>query len=179
MLTYYKRFLLIIIATLSPLLAQADTGNRNANFFLTVGRTFIEYEGEKENSAAAKVGFGYRFSDYVGTELYYIYYGQISERSDIGITDTLKSNAAVLNLIGYLPIGKSFDIYAKVGVSAWEWKATFPDIGEAKEDGTDPIYTLGFSYNVDYDSTVRLEYEVSEYDVLDYAVLAFGFQHNF
>ena len=52
-------------------------------------------------------------------------------------------------------------------------------LSQESEDGTDAIYSLGIGYNVDYDSTVRLEYELSEYDILDYSVISFGFQHNF
>lgn len=179
MKNFFKTFVLLLVAFLNPLVVHAEDRTRNANFFLTVGRTYVEYENDKENTGSIKFGTGYRISDYAGFEFYYIYYGQISERTDPGITNTLKSDAFVFNVIGILPVSKSFDIYAKVGVSAWNWKADFPGIGNQSEDGTDAIYSLGIGYNVDYDSTVRLEYELSEYDILDYSVISFGFQHNF
>jgi opacity protein-like surface antigen len=138
----------------------------------------VEIEGEKEDASALKVGGGYRFSDYAGFEFLYIYYGRISERVDVGNTNTLKSSAFVFNGIATFPINPLFDLYFKIGISEWDAELQFQNI-TFESNGSDPVYTLGFGYNIDYDSTIRFEYELSEYDDAEFSVISFGFQHNF
>lgn len=170
--------ILITVTLTTSFSAHAYNSDRNANFFLTLGRTFIEAEGEKEDASALKIGGGYRFFDYAGFEAYYIYYGKITERVDVGISNTFKANAFVFNGIAFLPVTPQFDLYAKVGISKWDAELKFLNI-VLEADGSDPIYTLGFGYNIDYDSTIRLEYEHADYDEIKFSVISFGFQHNF
>lgn len=177
-----KQYLIKIISAIvlsTSLSVHAADRNRNANFFLTLGRTFLEVDGDKDETSALKIGGGYRFSSYAGFEIFYINYGRISERIDVGNSATFNSHAFILNGIAMFPVHPLFDLYAKVGISEWKWEVNFPSIGSASKDGTDPVYTVGFGYNIDHDSTVRFEYERSEYDEIDYSVISFGFQHNF
>ncbi|WP_455223075.1 outer membrane beta-barrel protein [Kaarinaea lacus] len=178
MKNHFKIFLFLLIALLNPLVVHAEDRNRNANFFLTLGRTFIDLYEEDEKATSLKFGTGYRFSDYAGFEVFYIYYGQISERVDVGNTITLNSSAFVINAIALYPINPLFDLYGKIGVSLWDAELKF-QTSTFTDDGTDPIYTLGFGYNIDHDSTIRFEYERSNYGDAKFSVISFGFQHNF
>ena len=65
-----------------------------------------------------------------------------------------------------------------MGISKWDAELTFQNL-TLEGDGSDPVATLGFGYNIDYDSTIRLEYELSDYDDIRFTVISFGFQHNF
>ena len=157
----------------------AEDRDRNANFFLTMGRTFVKNDDFKDEMTALKIGSGYRFSPYFGMELFYIYYGALSERVDINNSARVKAGAIVLNGIGIIPLGSHFDFYDKIGVSSWNADFESNVLPDESNDGTDPVYTLGFGYRIDYDSTIRLEYEISDYDDTTFSVISFGFQHNF
>lgn len=171
-------FSVAAIVLLCTSAAHADDRNRNANFFLTLGRTFVKDGDFKDEMTGLKFGTGYRFSEYAGFELFYIYYGEISERDNIGNSSTLKASALVFNAIAAFPLNSLFDLYAKVGISKWDAELEFLNV-TAKTDGTDPVFTLGFGYNIDHDSTIRFEYERSDYDNAKFSVISFGFQHNF
>jgi len=157
----------------------AEDRDRNANFFLTMGRTFVKDGDFKDEMTALKIGGGYRFTPYIGMELFYIYYGEISERIDINNSARIKASAFILNAIGIIPLGSRFDLYGKAGIS--EWKAKFESniLPDESNKGTDPVFTLGVGYHIDYDSAIRFEYEISDYDETKFSVISFGFQHNF
>ena len=160
---------------------HAYNRDRNANFFLTLNRAFIDGLNFKDESTGLKLGTGYRFSDYAGFEVFYVFYGEISDAELLGDIYEFKSGAFVVNAIVTLPIHPLFDLYVKAGIA--EWDAKLEDTNDAtissSADGTDPIYTLGFGYNIDHDSTIRFEYEYADYDDTKYNVISFGFQHNF
>lgn len=162
----------------SPAVAAEDR-DRNANFFLTIGRTFVEDDDFKDEMNALKIGTGYKFSPYFGFELFYIYYGSISEKIDALNTGEFKAYAAALNGIAILPLGSLFELYGKAGISKWKVEAELNNANIASVDGEDPVFALGFGYHIDYDSTIRLEYEMSDYDGTTFSVISFGFQHNF
>ena len=179
-----KKYLIIIISAivlLTSLSAHAADRNRNANFFLTLNRAFIEGFNFKDESTGLKLGTGYRFSDYAGFEVFYVFYGEISDAELLGDIYEFKSSALVVNAIVTLPIHPLFDLYVKAGIAEWDAKLENTDDAtiSSSADGTDPIYTLGFGYNIDHDSTIRFEYEYADYDDTEYNVISFGFQHNF
>ncbi|WP_455199983.1 outer membrane beta-barrel protein [Kaarinaea lacus] len=91
----------------------------------------------------------------------------------------MKAYAAVLNGIAILPLGSLFELYGKAGVSKWKVEAELNSQNIGSNDDIDPVYSLGFGYHIDYDSTIRLEYEISDYDDTTFSVISFGFQHNF
>ncbi len=174
-----KLFASLMVSFLYTSVAQADDRNRNTNFFLTLGRAFIEEDDFKDEMTSLKFGTGYRFSDYAGFELFYIYYGEISERDNLGNNSSLKANALVINAIAVFPVNPSLDIYAKIGISSWDAELELTNIATASAEGTDPVYTLGAGYNIDHDSTIRFEYEISDYEGTEFGVISTGFQHNF
>jgi opacity protein-like surface antigen len=169
----------LMVAFLYASVAQADDRNRNANFLLTLDRVFIKENGFEDEMTSLKFGTGYRFSDYAGFELFYIYYGEISERDNLGNSSSLTASALVLNGIAVFPVNPLLDFYAKIGISSWDAELELAGIATASEEGTDPVYTLGAGYNIDHDSTIRFEYELSDYEGTEFGVISAGFQHNF
>lgn len=158
---------------------HAQDRDRNNNFFLTLGRTFVKEPDFKDEMTALKFGTGYRISPYMGMELFYIYYGAISERDGPNVSARFTAGALVLNAIGIIPLGSLFEMYGKVGYSSWRFELELNNTPTDSAKGSDPVFSLGFGYKIDYDSTLRLEYELSDYDDTEFSVISFGFQHNF
>jgi OOP family OmpA-OmpF porin len=117
---------------------------------------------------AYKAYGGYRFSKFLAVEGSYALLGspQWQERNVLGNRETAEVSVKGWDafVVGILPVSKSFDIFAKVGLIAWDTEITSVRIQEVifseSESGTDPAYGLGFGWWVGTNVTLRLEGEV-------------------
>jgi opacity protein-like surface antigen len=176
---------------ISPAVAAEDRDrNRNANFFMTLGYTTFKAvdldvpnlppdSSINENLTSLKIGGGYRFTPYFGFELYYIYYGEITDDEVIGEDAGVRASALVANSIAIWPINTTWDLWGKVGIGDWYFGRVEDGTEIGSDQGSNLIYSAGVGYNIDYDSTLRFEYEYTEDSGLSFGVISFGFQHNF
>ena len=172
---------LTVLTFISPAVIAEDR-DRNANFFLTAGHATVKSDDFdiKEEVASIKIGGGYRFSPYAGFEIFYIYYGDIEKDELLDVNNVeLKAGAAVANAIAIWPINSYIDLLGKVGIGNWSTKIKVDGTEVESEKNSSAIYSAGVGYNIDYDSTLRFEYEYSEKDGNSFSVFSFGFQHNF
>jgi len=174
---------------ISPAVAAEDR-NRNANFFMTLRYTTFKAENLdapnlppdssiNENLISLKFGGGYRFTPYFGLELYYIYYGEITDDEVIGEDIGIQASAIVANSIAIWPINTKWDLWGKVGIGDWNFGTVVDGTEIGPEQGSNLIYSIGVGCNIDYDSSLRFEYEYTEDSGLSFDVISFGFQHNF
>jgi OOP family OmpA-OmpF porin len=122
---------------------------------------------------------GYRITPNIGAEIYYAnlgdstFRGQAGAQVDHWCTGRISSEVEVdgfgASLLGNVPAGRDFNIYGKVGIFAWDWDAretdscgTFRD----SESGTELAFGAGVSYQINYMTSVHLEWERYK-DILD------------
>jgi hypothetical protein len=122
-----------------------------------------------------KAFVGYQYNPYFATEAFYTDLGTVQLKgNDFGNTD-LKSKAYGVNVVGILPIGQYFSLFAKAGMAKWETDVD-GNLGDSSvdlkdNDGFDPVYGAGAQVNLD-PFLIRAEYERYDFDS-DYQVDAF------
>lgn len=127
-----------------------------------------------------KIFGGYRVTPNVGVELYFADLGNTTFR---GIADgvaeehwcfgrvssELEVDGLGLSLLGNVPVGRDFNVYGKFGILAWKMRARESDscgLFRDSESDTSLTYGAGISYQLDYRTSVQLEWERST-DILD------------
>ena len=153
----------------------------NAHFGLTIGQTDVKVGPFHDQGLQVRWGGGYRFSDFAAWDIGLVGYDKVNDTVN-GEDTELGGVAFTVQLVGLLPVTRSIDIYCKAGVSYWRINVTKEIPGltvQEKFDGTDPVYAAGFLFRVDHDSTLRLDYEIADYDGVDFISASFGFQHQF
>lgn len=122
---------------------------------------------------------GYRITPNVGVELYYANLGDSTFRGRAGaqvdhwctgrVASEIEVDGFGVSLLGNVPVSRNFNVYGKFGLYAWDWDAresdscgTFRD----SESGTELAFGAGVSYQINYLTSVHLEWERYN-DVLD------------
>jgi OOP family OmpA-OmpF porin len=122
---------------------------------------------------------GYRITPNVGAELYYANLGDSTFRGRAGaqvdhwcegpVASEVEVDGLGVSLLGNVPVGRDFNIYGKFGIFAWDWDARESDsCGNFRdsESGTELAFGAGVSYQINYLTSVHLEWERYN-DVLD------------
>lgn len=164
----------------------AANEERNAHFLLSFGRTDIKGNVFHHQGGMSKIQGGYRFSDFVAIEIGLVAYGEAKDIA--GTAEQEIVGAAIEGQLFFIaPLLYWLEPYAKFGISSWMFDVKqIPDnidAGNGEFEGNDLIYGAGFIFNVDHDSSLRLEYEGasfkdSGFDV-DLKAISFGIQHRF
>jgi OOP family OmpA-OmpF porin len=133
-----------------------------------------------------KVFGGYKFMEYLAVEVEYIDGGEPDDNYNVGNESParLKSNVGVSGFVGsavgILPIGESFDLFAKAGFILWDadGKASIlNDNGTVARqsygnDGTDFAWAVGGTWYIMEELGLRAEYqgfEISDFNSVDFA----------
>jgi len=190
-----------LVAMTALPLAAADTG------FLVgagIGRSSIDIktfypdignQGENlgpgyqdQHNSAWKVYGGYRFFDFLAVEASWISLGSPQAWETTVHEDPERAEVSVEGydafVVGILPVGKSFDIFAKAGFIAWDTEITSVQnqeiIFSESKSGSDAAYGLGLGWWVGTNITLRLEGEVftiGDYD--DVTLVSVGVSYTF
>lgn len=179
--TIKKNSVLLLMIPMLFASSMLYASERGGHLIVTIGHTKIEDKPFEDQGVAFKLGTGIQFTDYFSMELYYIYYGKATD--EIGVEEiTLEGRAGVLQVVGILPVTNAIRLMGKAGLSKWDYNSKAESLGNIDRqefEGDDAIYGTGILFDVDHDSTVRLEYEYSEYDDFKFGVISVGFQHYF
>ncbi|MGD8558113.1 MAG: hypothetical protein PVF34_05040 [Gammaproteobacteria bacterium] len=183
---------LAIVAGLfvNPVFADDAT---DSFFGMSIERAFIDVAGFEDEGIPFKIALGHQFSDFVGFEILYRDYGQLTDSEQLQVPDgaggtiTLNGEQKVtrkeitLYVIGYLPVTTAINLFAKAGYSGYNERTRFEFTGfpnqSAEVNDNNTFYGLGAKFNMDEDSAVRLEYEAP--DEGDSYIISFGFMHLF
>ena len=167
-------------------LSVVDNSERNAHFMLAFGRTDIKGNVFHHQGSISKLQGGYRFSDYLIFEAGFSFYGEAEDEA--GTADQeITGGSFETQFLLIAPLMTWFEPYGKLGISSWFFDTTTVpvniDSGNGEYEGSDLIYGAGFLFNIDHDSTLRLEYEMSSFkdaafDV-DVKEILFAIQHRF
>jgi len=126
--------------------------------------------------------FGYRFSRFLSGELGLVQYGELTSSAE-GDLDFPGDNAGFLpahvqlafnvggpliSVIGILPIKDKFEFYGRLGYlfasSEREFSSSVDGqrgvTGSAKGDSQEPVYGVGFTWNINQVYSIRAEYQI-------------------
>jgi hypothetical protein len=165
-----------LIALLALPAAAADNG-----FYLgaSVGQSDIKIDQDLEDidfsggDTSFKVFAGFRFITFLGVEGSYVDLGAPSEFNEV-IDGNIETDIAGYDgfVVGYLPLGIA-DIFAKVGVIAWDASISgqIDDVTERQsEDGTDPAYGIGIQFRIK-SFAIRAEFEYFDIEGAKYVYM--------
>ena len=179
-MTNFFRYLLISICLSCTFSAFAE--DRTGHLIMTIGDTIVKADGFEDEGVAFKLGAGYQVGDYFSLEYYFIYYGEETDETGNQKISS-EGKAGVLQAVGITSLTSSIRLMGKAGISKWKFKNKLEVnntlVSRSEVSDEDLIYGAGFLFDVDEDSTVRLEYEFSKYKETDYSIISFGFQHYF
>jgi OOP family OmpA-OmpF porin len=167
------RFSLLSVLALCLLTPVAHAGIFGG---VSAGEAEIKASGADTTVDNTETGYkafiGGRFLKYVGLELSYIDFGN-HPAGDSANLDLWAAEGAVM---GIVPLGKRFELFAKAGY--FYWLATLTD--EEDETGSDFAYGIGGAFKFAKIFGIRAEYEVFEVEDADDVTLAsIGFEIRF
>jgi opacity protein-like surface antigen len=135
--------------------------------FLNDAKVNDNGEVEDATDVALRLGAGYQFNQYLGTEANYFYYTPVESDVYDGQLKTSAQSVALLAVAKY-PI-ENFALYAKAGPSYTWKKAEFSDSDffndqEDTEEEWDLAYGGGVEYNFTETLATQVEYLVTDED---------------
>ena len=135
---------------------------------------------------AFKLFGGYQFHRHVAIELAYVNLGEASYSGDfLGTPVTggsVKASGFNVAGVGILPLTEEFSLFAKLGLFAWEAKASDTTGGvpfSATADGADVSFGLGASYAFTRQFSVRAEWERFKLESADADLISVGVLYRF
>jgi len=144
--------------------------NKRADEFLDLGFNSAT-TSSSDNDTAYRAFAGYQFMPYLGIEAAYVDLGSFRFRTTVdpagSFTGKPKISGGELSLVGRLPIGDRFAVYARAGVFSAKTKTSYSGDGSVElVDGADrqhksstkPAYALGASYAFTQNIGVRAEW---------------------
>ena len=169
----YKKSILLafVLSSLSPwALADAYVGGG-------FGSSSVDQDGF-EDSDTYKVYGGGRFGNF-GFELAYVNFDGFALSSNSA--STVSGDGFEASGVGYLPLGKSVDLFGKIGALAWDLNATTAGTSfSASESDVSLAYGVGVQYKPIDNLSLRLEYQkyvdVSDADL---SALSVGVAYHF
>lgn len=133
-------------------------------------RVFPEDEvtSSDNKDSSFRLGAGYYLNNYFALEAAYHDFGEHSMEAGTDKSAVFETQAISAGLRGRIPVLYRFDIVGKLGISSWEYDASFVDSGVRSSDddsGTDAYYGLGLSAYLSRHWTLELGAE--RYDIDD------------
>lgn len=177
---------MVLVAGLFALSTAAQAADNGVYVGVGIGQATVEIDNLAGISSADfdgedlgyKVIAGVRPLDWLAFEANYINFG---EPDDTLAGAKLRSEGDgfagyALGLVAAGPV----DLFAKVGVLAWDSEITNPDVGRlAEDDGTDLAYGVGLQFRL-LSLGVRAEYEIFDIDDVDTAnMISVGLTYTF
>lgn len=118
-------------------------------------------------------------TDNLGFEASYLDLGTPDD-DILGTIVKVDSSAFDAFVVGAIPMTDFFDLFAKVGLVAWDTDITVAGFPSFSDDGTDLAYGIGAAFNVSNNLSIRGEWEVFDIeDVDDVWMLSVGISIGF
>ena len=142
------------------------------------------YENLSSSTKDTDIGytalFGYRFHRFFGAELGLAKFGDLKStaKADMDFGDgngfvpasvslTFSAGGPMVSAIGILPLGEKFELYGRLGYLFTSSERALTSkvngqsggFGSAKGDSQNPVYGIGFSYNINQVYSIRGEYQ--------------------
>jgi OOP family OmpA-OmpF porin len=138
-----------------------------------------------DSATGYKVFGGYNMARYFALEGAYVDGASVEMNMD-PFTTSFETSGFAFRAMGVLPVREKFSLFADYGMYMWDGDATVSDGTETASgstDGTDPMYGLGFGWQVMPKGNLRVElerYTTSADDVdMDVDMYSVGFAYKF
>jgi OmpA-OmpF porin, OOP family len=135
--------------------------------FDDVDDTIDRYDSD---DTAWKVFGGWRMNPYLAFELAYVNLGSPDDEILPDTDLTIETDGFAPYVVGTLPIGDWFEVFAKAGYYWYDIEAQISTpIGSLSEDDSDSTFTwsAGVGLNIFERVNIRLEYEQFDFDTSD------------
>lgn len=135
--------------------------------FDDVDDTIDRYDSD---DTAWKAFGGWRLNPYLAFELAYVNLGSPDDEIFTDTTLTIETDGFAPYVVGTLPIGDWFEVFAKAGYYWYDIEAEISTpIGSLSEDDSDSTFTwsAGAGLNIFERVNIRLEYEQFDFDTAD------------
>jgi len=134
------------------------------------------------SDTAFKLFGGYKFGKYIGLELEYIDGGEADDswRQEFkGVTEEIRATIGFTgwnaSLVGILPIGEKFDVFAKIGAIMWDADlvldyrvdGSLVERERLSDDGSEFSWGIGGSWYFLQNFGARIEYQGFDIDDAD------------
>jgi hypothetical protein len=163
--------ILLILFLQSPLLlAQGARGV----VFVSGGESSTEQDQWDGTDTGLKLGTGIKISDTAGVEFYWIGFGKATDT--INNTTTVEGEAKALSgqFVYRVPVGGSFDLFAKLGIAFWQTDIKMEGSPKLEDDGKDPIFTLGAEFRFTHSIGARIEWDYAEFEDTELTLVTAG-----
>lgn len=134
--------------------------------------------GTEDNDIGYQAMFGYRFLRYFAVEIALAQFGSLESRAqaDLDFGDgfvptsvklSFSAGGPVFSAVGILPIGEKLELFGRAGYmftsSEREFSANVngehSSFGGAKGDSQDPVFGIGFAWNINQVYSIRGEFQ--------------------
>ena len=184
MRTSFLRFVGVAVAVAAVLGFAAGASAQGvylggAYSWATADVGYVDADLIDDNANAYKLFLGYEFPKFVGLEAGYVEFGSYDIQFGSEAPHEVTTNAWTAALTGYIPLGKLFTVYGKVGYFFWD--AEFDaasDLDDLVDNGDDPFYGAGLRINFGKFSILG-EYEVFDSDELSNDLFSLGMRFTF
>jgi len=162
--------------------AEGDLPYRTPGPYLGVGAGYsdLELKNDPINVSGGDFGYklfgGYRFPRAflpwginVGLEAAWVDLGEVTDGVP-GTSLALAVDGFNGYFVGFFPLTRRIELIGKLGVYAWDAELNANGVTEAKNDGTDLAWGVGFA--IQTGGQLGAQIELEGYDVLDGALLA-------
>lgn len=155
--------------------AQAD---ESATYYLgaSIGWATDQVDTFEDSGVGFKIFGGHSFNEYFAAEFGYVDAGKLEERLD-GVEVTVESSGIVAAVLGRLPIGDAFSLFAKVGYVLYDETVSVSDGGvreSVKNTADDPLYGIGAELDVGERLKLRAECELVDIPNADFDIVTVG-----
>jgi OOP family OmpA-OmpF porin len=172
---------LLLLALLAGCATGAQAAEPGLYLGAGIGQAGIEVDGNDPETGEVNfdgddVGYklfaGFRFVDWFGVEAAWNDFGKADDSTDVGgvpIETEFETDGFDVNLVGMVPLGERFDIFAKAGYFVWdaEGRSTAFPGGRVKTDGEDLTYGVGVQGFLLDNFGLRAEYQIYDVDGID------------
>lgn len=174
------RLKLLLLASLIGSASLAQAAEPGFYIGAGLGQAGIEVDGNDPdagdinfdgNDVGYKLFAGFRFVDWFAVEAAWNDFGKADDSEDVAgvpIETEFETDGFDVNLVGMVPVGERFDLFAKAGYFMWDAEGrttAFP--GSVKTDGEDLTYGVGVQGFLLPNLGLRAEYQVYDVDSVD------------
>jgi len=146
---------------LSLLAAPAIAESSNAYLMLDAGTASYQNMAPFNNPGKIGLGFGYRYSQNIATEVSYTNFGESKiTYVNTGNSATLKASSFQFSVVGSQAINDQFAAFGKIGLASNKADVTTNVVGVSASTSQSSLYFGGgLQYNVNQRYSLKLQYE--------------------
>lgn len=153
--------------------AHADEAKTGFYIGAGIGNNQLEesdsgFKFDGDDTAITVFG-GYQFNQWIAAEVGYVDGGKPSDTVG-GVNIELDSSAVEVSVIGKAQLNRSFSVFARVGLLAWDVDAKVSASGGSasiSDDGNDWSYGVGGILSVSPSADIRLQWRSADLDGVD------------